>query len=70
MTMIHIDRRVVRVIPRPVSDFVLARMCSDLRIGPIKMRGIHQLRTTKPIALSRTNRACSTKKTSPPFPRT
>ena len=69
MRMIHIDRRVLRVIPRPVSDFVLTRMCSDLRIGPIKMRSIHQLRMTKPIALSRTNGACSMK-TSPPFPRT
>ena len=64
----NIDRRVVRVIP--VSDFVRARTRLDLGMGQIKMRSIHQLTTTGPVAISCTNGACSPKMTSPPLPRT
>ena len=70
MRRMNIDRRAVRVIPRPVSDFVRARMRLDLRIGHIKMRNIHQLTTTRPGAISRTKGACSAEGTSPLLPRT
>ena len=69
MRMMSIDRRVVRVIP-PDSDFVRVRTRLDLRMGHIRIRSIHQLTTTRPVAISRTNGACSAKKTSPPLPRT
>ena len=42
----------------------------DLGMGQIKMRSIHQLTTTRPVAISCTNGACSPKMTSPPLPRT
>ena len=61
MRMMNIDRRVGRIIP--LSDFV------DLRMGHIKMRSIHQLTMTRPVAISRTNDACSVKKSSPLLPR-
>ena len=70
MKIMRIDRRVVRAIPRPVSDFVRVRMRLDFRMGHIKTHSIHQLTITKPVAINRTNGACGAKKTSPPLPRT
>ena len=70
MKIMSIDRRVVRAIPRPVSDFVRVRMRLDLRMGHIRTPSNHQLTTTKPVAISSTNGACGAKKTSPPLPKT